>query len=144
MRKQSWWKSNVNTWSFVSSENDYVLNRLGEWSQERYRKHQPVEVGVEVKTDQTNQSIKPMINWLRPTNQATKVKQFIQERSDCNKASNSSKSGRIATNWPNDWTNTSTSTSTPLEVGVGQRSGSEARGVEPARGQEPTAEALKI
>ena len=32
----------------------------------------------------------------------------------------------------------------PLEVGIGQRSGSGARSLEPARGQKPTAEALKI
>ena len=31
-----------------------------------------------------------------------------------------------------------------MKSGVGQRSGSEARGPKPAKGQEPTAEALKI
>ena len=36
------------------------------------------------------------------------------------------------------------STNTPFEVRVGQTSGSGARGLEPARGQEPIAEAIKI
>ena len=129
VRRWSWWRSNVDAWSFVSSKNNYVLNRSGKWLREQYEKHHP---------------IKSTIDQSRPTNQATEVERLIRERSDCDKASNSSKSGRIATNWPNDWTNTSTSTSTPLEVGVGQRSRSGVKGLEPARGQEPTAEALKI
>ena len=42
----------------IVQENDSVLNRSGEWLQERYWKHQPIEV----ETDQTNN---------RPTNPAT-------------------------------------------------------------------------
>ena len=46
------------------SENDSVLNRLGEWLWEQYWKDQPigVKIKVEVKTDQTNQPIKPTID----------------------------------------------------------------------------------
>ena len=149
--KQSWWRSDVDAWLFVSSENDYILNRSGKWLQKQYQKHRPIGLH--------RLSYKPIVNdqtsdWKQANNQepltdrATKVEQSIPERSNCNKASNSSKSSRITINWPdnwpNNWTNTSTSTSTSLEVGVGQRSGSGARGLEPARGQEPTVEALKI
>ena len=38
----------------------------------------------------------------------------------------------------------STSTSIPLEVGVGHMSGSRVGGLEPARGQEPIMEVMKI
>ena len=77
------------------------------------------------------------------TNRATEVEQFIREQSDCDKASDSSESGRIAIswpdNWPNNWSKMSTSISTPLEVGVGQSSWSGAKSLELARGLEPTA-----
>ena len=83
------------------------------------------------------------------TDQATEDKQLIRLRADRDKASDASESGRITTNWPDDWPNnwlnTSTSTSTPLRSKlVRGLSGSGARGLEPARGQEPTTEALKI
>ena len=48
----------------IVQKNDFVLNRSGEWLQERYQKHQPVGVEVEVKTNRTNQPIKPTINQL--------------------------------------------------------------------------------
>ena len=151
MRKQSWWRSNMDAWSFGSSKNDYVLNRSREGLQKKYQKHQPIKLYWP--------SYKPIVNDLtsnweqannqKPlTNQATEVKQLIQERLDCDKASNLSKNGRIATNrpddWANNWRNTSTSTNTPIEIGVGQRSGSEVRGLKLVSSQEPTAEALKI
>ena len=47
-------------------------------------------------------------------------------------------------NWLNNCLNINTNTSSPFEVGVGQRSGSKARSLKSVRGQEPTAEALKI
>ena len=66
-------------------------------------------------------------------------------RLDCDKASDSSESGQIATNLTkkqlikheNEYKHRQ-------RFGVGQRSGSGARVLEPARGQEPIAEALKI
>ena len=66
----------------IVQKNDSVLNRSGKWSQKRYQKYQ---------------SIKLTIDQLRPTNWATKDKQLIQERLDCDKASDLSESGWIAT-----------------------------------------------
>ena len=73
------------------------------------------------------------------------------------KSGNSSKNGWIVTKQatylrvvgllPTDQTIGQTQarvTNTPFEVRVDQRSGPGARGLEPARGQKPTAEALKI
>ena len=101
VRRQFWWRFDVDAWSFVSSENDYVLNRSGEWLRGQYQKHQPIGLH--------RPSYEPIVNdqtsdWERANNQepltdqATKVKQLIQERSDRDKASNSFKSGQIATN----------------------------------------------
>ena len=141
----------MDAWSFVSWENNYVLNRSGEWSRGQHQKHQPIGLyWLSYKSIVNNQTSdqKQANNQELLTNRATEVQQLIWEQLDRDKASNSSKSGRTATNWPdnwpNNWTNMSTSTSTPLEIGVGQRSRSKARDLEPARGQKPTTEALKI
>ena len=65
--------------------NDSILNHLGEWLREWYQKHQ---------------LIKATIDW---SNRVTEDKQLIRERLDCDKASDSFQSNRIATDLTNEW-----------------------------------------
>ena len=75
----------------------------------------------------------------------TKVKQLIRVRSDCDKASDLSESGWIATDLTKErLIKHENEYKHRQRFGVGQKSGSGARGLEPAKGQKPIAEALKI
>ena len=87
-----------------------------------------------------------MINQSKPSNQGIKDKQVIPKWSDCDKASNSSKSGRIATNFTKEQlTKYANKYKYQQKSEVwGLRSGSKARGLKPTRGLEPTAEVWKI
>ena len=81
----------------IVQEDDSVLNRSGKWLREWYWKHHP---------------IKPTIDRLKLTDQATKSQVWL----DCNKASNSSEYLRAVglqqTLPRNDWPNTRMSAST--------------------------------
>ena len=75
----------------------------------------------------------------------TEVKRLIQAWSDRNKASDSSESGWITIDLIKErLTKHKNKYKHCQRFGVGQRSESGARGLEPARGQKPIAEALKI
>ena len=91
----------------------------------------------------------PKAKWIdnrKPlTDQAIKDKQFIQVQSDRDKASDSSKSGWIRTNLTKEWLiEYKNKYKYCQRFRVGQSSGSGARGLKLAKGQEPTAKALKI
>ena len=71
----------------------------------------------------------------------TEVEQLIRAWSDCNKASDLSGSGQIATDLTKEQlTKYKNKYKHCQKFGVGQRSESRARDLEPARGQGPTAE----
>ena len=148
----------------INQTNDWPTN----WTTDQPT-HRPIKVAHNCIADPTNDcSVKPRTiensytkEPIGKTIHTSKQLRTINQPSDRNqathprgiglqqiKASNSSDSGRIviswSDNWPNNWPNMSTSASTPLEVEIGQRFGSWARGLEPARGQEPITEALKI
>ena len=73
----------------------------------------------------------------------TKDKRLIQERSDCNKVSNLSESGWIATDFTKEGLiKYKNKYKYRQRFGIGQRTGSGARGLEPTKDQKPTAEAL--
>ena len=75
----------------------------------------------------------------------TEVERLIQARSDRNKASVLSESGWIVTNLTKEQLPKHKNKYKHRQrFGVGQKSGSETKGPEPARSQEPSAEALKI
>ena len=177
----------MDAWSFVSSKNDYVVNRSGEWLQERYQKHQPIEAEndwtnerpTDPPTDRSKlctiarqtwqttawwsqgqsrtvtQGCAQLLN--RPNKQlfgeAKENRERIRKRpeSQTNEVANNRLNDRGRATHPrvvglrqtlpkNDWLNARMSTSTAR----GLRSGLGARGLKPARGQEPTAEALRF
>ena len=75
----------------------------------------------------------------------TKVKQLIRAWSDRDKVSDSSESGRIATDLTKEQlTKHKNKYEQRQRFGVGQRSGSGTRGLKPARSQKLIAEVLKI
>ena len=86
----------------------------------------------------TNQLIKPTIDQSRPTNQVIENNGSARPGDFC-KSRNQSRS-----NWSNNYNYHQYCRWCQMRSGVGQRSGSWARVLEPARGQKPIAEALKI
>ena len=89
-------------------------------------------------TDQTNQQIKPTIYWLRPTDQVIE-NDGLARPDDFGKTQN-----QLKNNWLNDYNHRQYRGWYRMRFGIGQRSGSGARSLKPARGQETTAEVLKI
>ena len=75
----------------------------------------------------------------------TEVERLIWARWDCNKANNSFESSQIAIDFTKEQlTKHKKKYKHRQRFGVGQSSRSGARGLEPAKSQEPIAEALKI
>ena len=88
--------------------------------------------------NQTNQPIKATINQLRPTNRVTE-NDGLARPGNFGKSRNQSRS-----DWLNDYDYRQYCRWYRMRSRVGQRSRSGARDLEPARGQEQTAKALKI